>query len=138
MVDPHSLMKQIVTVLKTLPDITVYDGIVPVTLPQDGQYIRPYIVVWAGIGDEPEEVTAQGTKSYDSIILDFQTTAIGASSDTCRQVAQVMKGALANIRMGTGRIRTNPDGFNQQNPIPDTSESPAVFMLPIQWRLLTN
>lgn len=138
MADTDALMPEVVTVLKTLPGITVYDGIVPKSLPLDGQYIRPYVVLWAGIGGEPEEVTAQGEKSLDSTILDFQTTAVAASAEACRQVARAMKLALANRRLGTGRIRGNPDGFVAANPIPDTSESPTVFMLPIQWRLITN
>lgn len=138
MADDVALMEEITALLKTLPEVTIYDGIVPEKLPTDGVYIRPYVVLWAGVGGDPREVASSGEGSSDSTILDFQTTAVGATSTVCRQVAQALKKLLGNARIGTGRIRMNPDGLVAGAPIPDTSESPAVFMLPVQWRLISN
>lgn len=138
MADDVALMEEITALLKTLPEVTVYDGIVPEKLPTDGVYIRPYVVLWAGVGGDPREVASSGEGSSDSTILDFQTTAVGATSTVCRQVAQALKKLLGNARIGTGRIRMNPDGFVAGAPTPDTSESPAVFLLPLQWRLISN
>ena len=138
MADDVALMEEITALLKTLPEVAIYDGIVPEKLPTDGVYIRPYVVLWAGVGGDPREVASSGEGSSDSTILDFQTTAVGATSTVCRQVAQALKKLLGNARIGTGRIRMNPDGLVAGAPIPDTSESPAVFMLPVQWRLISN
>lgn len=138
MADPTALVAAILAALRTIPGITVYDGFVPTSVPMNGTYIKPYIVLWAGDGDEPDELTADGVQDGDSLVMDFQTTVVGANPDNCRSVATAAKAKLTNLKAGTGRIRRNPDGFNQATPILDTQTSPARFMLPLQWRLITN
>lgn len=138
MVDATLLVADVKAALETIPQLTVFDGQVPTKVPEAGGYILPYVVIWAGIGDNPEEQTSCGLHSADTLIWDFQTTAVGATPDICRRVAQDVKHALTNLRVGTGLIRPNPDGFQQQQPIPDNSVTPARFMLPQQWRLITN
>lgn len=141
MVDVPALITTVVTAMKTLsPGVTIYDGFVPTSVPTDpsGKYVLPYAVLWAGIGDNPGEQTSCGTHSTDTLIWDFQTTAIGSSPDVARRVAADIKTRLNNLRAGTGLIRPNPDGFQQQTPVLDTSVTPARFMLPTQWRLITN
>ena len=138
MVDVSLLVADVDTALRTLPQITVFDGHVPAKVPEMGGYVLPYVVIWAGIGDEPQEQTSCGVHSTDTLIWDFQTTTVGATADVCRRVAQDVKTALNNLPTGTGRVRPNPDGFQQQTPILDTSVTPARFMLPVQWRLITN
>jgi hypothetical protein len=137
-VEPSALVSTTLAALRTIPGITVYDGSVPTSVPQAGAYINPYIVLWAGNGDEPDELTADGIQDGDSIVFDFQTTVVGANPDICRAVTKAAKAKLTNLQAGTGRIRRNPEGFNQQSPILDTQTSPARFMLPLQWRLITN
>jgi hypothetical protein len=137
-VDPNSLTDPVLAALRALPGITVYDGYVPVKVPETGGYIDPYLVLWAGVDDEPDELPADGRQDGDSIIWDFQTTAVGAEPGICRDVAAAMIAALTNLPVRTGRVRRNPDGFNQQAPTLDTQTSPARFMLPRQWRLITN
>lgn len=138
MADPSALAAAVRAALGALPGISVFDGQVPVKVPEVGGYILPYVVLWAGIGDNPGELTSCGQHSTDTLIWDFQTTAVGATADICRRVAQDVKNTLTNHRAGTGRIRPNPDGFQQQTPTPDNSVTPARFMLPQQWRLITN
>lgn len=141
MVDVPALITTVTTALKTLsPGVTIYDGFVPDKVPTDpsGKYVLPYAVIWAGIGDNPGEQTSCGQHSTDTLIWDFQTTAVASNSDACRRVAVDAKDRLTNLRAGTGLIRPNPDGFQQQQPILDTSATPARFMLPTQWRLITN
>jgi hypothetical protein len=128
----------ILAALRTIPGITVYDGFVPASVPTVGAYIRPYIVLWAGTGNDPGELTACGTWDGDTLILDFQTTAVGASAEVCRSVSTAATATLANLPVGTGKVRRNPDGFNQATPILDTQTSPARLLLPEQWRLITN
>lgn len=138
MVDPTELVTPVTAALEAIEGISFHDGYVPEQLPETATYIDPYVVLWAGTGDEPNELTACGIQDGDSIIWDFQTTAVGASAAICRAVDRDVTAALTNLRVGTGRVRRNPDGFNQQAPILDTQTSPARFMLPRQWRLITN
>lgn len=138
MADPLTTNAQVLALLRTVTDRVVHDGYVPEKLPQTGSYIDPYTVLWAGMGDNPDELTSDGYQGTSTLIYDFQTTAVGPTPATCRAVAQDDRRALLNQRAGTGVIRTNPDGYNQQTPILDTTATPARFMLPQQWRLITN
>lgn len=138
MVDPSLLSAAVMAALETIPGVTVFDGYVPKALPETDGFPDPYIVLWAGVGDNPEEPLAHGVHDTDSLIWDFQTSVVGAGPDICRTVAVQVKARLTNLRVGTGRVKPNPDGFNQQTPIPDYKESPARFLLPLQWRLKTN
>lgn len=138
MADPVQCAADVMDALAAIPGITEYDGFVPVSVPETGGYPDPYVVLWAGTGDGPDELPADGRQTTDTLIWDFQTTAVGANPAICRAVDKAVKAALTNLAVGTGRVRRNPDGFNQQNPILDTQTSPARFMLPRQWRLITN
>ena len=138
MADIEQLTADVLAALEELPGLTVDDGYVPRALPETGGYVDPYVILWAGLGDNPPELTACGTQGTDTLIWDFQTTAVGADAGICRAVARDVDAKLTNLPAGTGKIRRNPDGFNQQSPILDTQTSPARFMLPLQWRLITN
>ncbi|MDJ0321830.1 hypothetical protein [Pseudarthrobacter sp. PS3-L1] len=124
--------------LRTDTGRTVYDGYVPEKVPQNGVYIKPYTILWAGLGEAPNELTSDGVESQSTLIWDFQTTAVGPDANSCLQLAAADKALLTNHRAGRGIIRPNPDGYNQQTPILDASITPARFMLPLQWRLITN
>ena len=138
MVDPSTLTSPVLAALRALPGITVYDGAVPKSVPETGGYIDPYVVLWAGTGDEPDELPADGVQDGASLTWDFQTTTVGADPGICRSLDADVNAALRNLRIRTGRVRRNPDGFNQQAPILDTQTSPARYMLPRQWRVITN
>lgn len=115
-----------------------YDGYVPKVLPETDGYVDPYVVLWAGVGDNPFEPTACGRHNEDTLVWDFQTTVVAASPAACRSAAKAVKERLMNLAVGTGRVKPNPDGFNQQAPTLDTQTTPARFMLPLQWRITTN
>jgi len=137
-IDPDSLTGPVLAALAAVPGITVYDGYVPDKVPETGGFIDPYVILWAGSPDEPRELTTDGVQDSDSVVWDFQTTTVAATHGLCREVNHAVTTALRNLRVRTGKVRTNPDGFNQQYPILDTQTSPARFMLPRQWRLITN
>jgi hypothetical protein len=137
-VEPNSLTGPVLAALRAIPDITVYDGSVPESVPETGGYIDPYVVLWAGNPDGPNELPADGVQDDDSAVWDFQTTTVGADPSICRAVDTAVNIALRNLRVRTGRVRRNPDGFNRDIPRLDTQTSPARFMLPRQWRLITN
>jgi hypothetical protein len=121
------------------PDISdFYDGYVPEKVAETDGYIDPYVVLWAGLGENPFEPTACGIHSTDTVVWDFQTTVVGADANICRRAAREVRNRLVNLVVGTGRVIPNPDGFHQQTPILDTQTTPARFMLPLQWRITTN
>lgn len=141
MADPNVLHASIMATLRALPDVgeRVYDGIVPVKVPEVGGYIRAYIVVWSGIGsDLPAERDLSGLT--DVGVLDWapQTQVVAADANTCRLVAQQVREALTNKAMGAGWLQPNPDAFRVNTPIPDTGATPTRFFLPLPWRLLTT
>lgn len=139
MVDAQSLPSVVLAALQTIQGVSgVHDGYVPTSVPETDGYVDPYIVLWAGTGDEPNELPADGRQAGDSLIWDFQTTAVGATPAHCRAVDQDIRTKLTNLPIGTGRVRRNPDGFNQQSPILDTQSTPSRFYLPRQWRAITN
>jgi hypothetical protein len=138
MADPTQCAEAVMAALKTVPGITSYDGFVPVKVPESGGFMDPYVVLWAGTGDGPDELPSDGRETGDTLIWDFQTTAVGATPAICRAVDRAVCAALTNLHVGTGRVRRNPAGFNQQAPILDTQTTPSRFMLPRQWRLITN
>jgi hypothetical protein len=137
-VDVTVLATDITTALKTVAGISAFDGYVPAKVPEAGGFILPYVVLWLGVGENPNEPTSDGIHSTDTLILDFQVTVVASNPAACRAVAQAVKQALTNLQTGTGRIKPNPDSFDQPKPILDTTITPARFMLPIQWRLITN
>jgi len=137
--DVVALAAAVLAALKTDPDISdAHDGYVPEKVPETDGYVDPYVVLWAGTGDSPREQPADGREPDGPLIWDFQTTAVGATPAVCRAVDQAVSLVLKNLVLGTGRVRKNPDGFNQQSPILDTQETPSRFYLPRQWRLITN
>lgn len=138
MADFEQMVAEVTAALESIPEVGFEDGYVPNAMPETGGYIDPYVVLWAGLGDNPTELTACGTQGTDTLIWDFQTTAVGADASICRAVAKAVTAKLTNLRVGTGRVRRNPDGYNQQAPILDTQTTPARLMLPQQWRLITN
>jgi hypothetical protein len=136
--DINALVAEVTALEGEITGTTNYDGHVPTKVPEAGGYILPYFVNWFGTGDNPDEVTSDGKQPTDSLIWDFQITAVASNAAACRSVAQALKQKLKNRRIGKGTLRLNPDGFNQQAPILDTTITPARFILPLQWRLITN
>lgn len=140
MVDPEQIFQRIEAALKNITafDGRVFDGQVDDSIAVAGGYVLPYVLLSAGVGDNPAERPLTGVQRTDSLIYDFQTTAVGPNAAQTRTAARLVNDALLNLRVGTGRITHNQDGFDQQSPIPDNTVSPARFMLPRPWRLLTN
>lgn len=138
--DPQTLAVLIQSRLQALPDIgqRIYDGYVPKAVPEAGGFIRPYVVLFSGIGsDLPEERNL--TKLADPTVLDLtvQTQCVAPTPGQCRQIGHQVRSALLNMRVGGGWLL--PDtGFTAPEPLADTTITPARFFLPIRWRLLTT
>lgn len=137
MADPTTFPDIIRGAVSLVPEVSFYDGYVPEALPQTGEYIDPYVVLWASLPDNPDERTSDGYQSVHTMLWEFQLTVVGASPDTCRRVAKDVLARVVNLQVGTGKVHRNPDAF-QQAPLLDTTTSPSRFMLPLQLRLITN
>lgn len=141
MADPNPLTfrAQVGAALRGIPGLGFYDGYVPEKVPVDERgYVRPYVVLFAGDGSEVPERDLSDLVDLGGLRWDFQTTAVGASAAICAAVGYDVRRALTNLVLGRSHVVPNPDGFNQQTPIRDSSETPARFMLPHQWRLETT
>lgn len=138
MADLALMTTQLTDRMATVDGITVYDGLVPREVPEIDGKILPYVVLWAGLPDPGTEVTADGVQPMDATVWDFQATAVASNPAACRAVAHALQLALANLRLGTGKVRPNPEAFRQDVPLLDTSVTPARHMLPTFWRLHTN
>lgn len=137
--DPSLYRAQVLAALRRLPGITVYDGHVPEKVPEDANhFILPYVVVWAGAGDEIPERDLSARVDTGGLRWDLQTTAVGASAGITANVARDVWLALVNLPLGTHCLLPNPDGFSQSVPVLDPTETPVRFMLPQPWRLDTT
>lgn len=141
MVDPNSLHSQLLTALQALPDVgaRIYDAHVPSSVPEAGGYIRPYIVLFTGIGSDIE-AERDLTRLTDTGVLDWsaQTTCVGANAAHARAVAQQARVALTNLRIGNGWLMPDPDSFRTAVPLQDNQVTPARLYVPLQWRLTTT
>ena len=141
MVDPNVLFAELVALLKGLRDFDdrVYDGYAPDKIPTSGEFIKPYLLVMAGIGSDLEG-ERDLTQAVDQEVLDwnFQINAVGPTPSTARQAAQVVRRALTDHALGGGWIKPDGESFRNSTPVKDTQVSPARFFLPLQWRLTTN
>lgn len=138
MADIEALGAGVVLALGTVAGITVYDGHVPKAVPEQDGKILPYAVLWAALPQDYGETTSDGKQDTDSARFDFQVTVVASNAPACRAVGRAVQLALANLQLGTGTVRENPDAFQRDPPALDTSVSPARFMLPTFWRLHTN
>jgi hypothetical protein len=141
MADPNALKDQILAVLRALPHLggRIYDGVIVGSIPVDGYAnALPYVVLFAGTGNHPDEQYTNGTTGTDGLIFDFQTNCVGPTASHATAVAVDVRVALTNLRIGTGRVKPNPDGFEQSVPYREESNTPVRLLLPQQWRLKTN
>jgi hypothetical protein len=139
MADVITYRAETITALQAITGITVYDGHVPKEVPEDAAgYVLPYVVLWAGVGDEIPERDLCNEVDLGGLRWDFQTTTVAASAGLCAQVANAVRLKLTNLPMGKDRVLPNPDGFRQEVPALDPTVTPARFMLPAPWRLETT
>ncbi|MGV0109833.1 hypothetical protein [Arthrobacter sp. CP30] len=139
MVDVIALRGAVQTALSTITGATFYDGYVPEKVPTDpAGFVLPYIVLWAGVGDEIPERDLSDLVDLDGLRWDFQTTTVAASAGLCAQVGDVVRRKLTNLPLGSHHVLPNEDGFRQEVPILDQTITPARFMLPHPWRLETT
>lgn len=139
MADPIQYRAVVIAALRTLSGVTVYDGYVPAKVPTDAAgYILPYVVFHGGTGDEIPERDLSNLVDLGGLRWDFQTNAVAANADICARVANDVRRKLTNLPVGKAHLLPNPDGFRQETPLRDSSETPARFMLPAPWRLETT
>lgn len=135
--DPQALVDRITELLEEL-GLPVHDGDVPRDLPTDGQYIRPYVRLSAGTGAGNGEIASCGDEDTDTNVFRFRLTAVAPSVPACRAVAWGVERKVLNAIVGTGRIHRDPQGFIVDEPLADDTVIPERFILPSDWRVITN
>ena len=142
MADPVALYRQVRAALLGLEALqgNLHEVQVTRDLPTDSSgFIRPYVLLSGGLGDFLEgERSLTSEVATKAMFWDFQTTCVGASPEHAIACAALVRGLFTNLRIGTGRVRKNPDGFETTAPIPDNTETPVRYMIPLQWRVPTN
>lgn len=137
---PDEVAAPILTALQSIAGVTVFDGHVPDTVPQDAAgYVRPYIAVYLGgpVG-LAEETTVCGAYDTGSQTHGFQTTVVGATAQHVRAVAGEAVAALTNLWVGAGRVCPVWEQHASTVPLIDPGTSPARYFLPLQWDLTTQ
>ncbi|MCT1368402.1 hypothetical protein [uncultured Kocuria sp.] len=121
------------------PNVTIYTGTVPETVPSWGIYIKPYIGLWVTTSsDDPFARAVSGLADIDAVRISVQTQIVAADEVGVYQLADLVRERLTNRRIGTGVIL--PDTFQQENAyiLTDTSVTPSRPYLPLMWTIETQ
>lgn len=135
MTTPEVLHAAVLTRLRAVPNLTVYDGSVPTTPPADASgRTYPYVVVWPSAGYRPNEITDSIAGCPDETLeWPVQVTVAGGDPTWVLQAATRARRALAGafLTPQTGRLREEP-GAPPISVDPDVK--PARFFLPLLFR----
>jgi hypothetical protein len=89
-VNPFPIQQEIVTLLRTITNVLVYEGSVPdgTSIPMDANgKIKPHLVVnFAGLTEPPKKVNGITGAKDDSFLQGFSTHAIAGDDNAARQV----------------------------------------------------
>ncbi|XAZ30671.1 hypothetical protein AAHB34_16120 [Paenarthrobacter ureafaciens] len=118
MADINALVAQVTALEGEITGTTNYDGHVPTKVPEAGGYILPYFVNWFGTGDNPDEVTSDGNQPTDSLIWDFQITAVASNAAACRSVAQGIEAEAQEPPYRERHAATQPGRVPAASPDP--------------------
>lgn len=140
MADPSGI---VLAVLRGLPGLTggVHDGQVPDKVPTDstGKYVKPYAVLWAGMGDDiPAERDLTGLAAADVLDWRPQVTVVAANASICRDASRDVLATLRNLHVGGGWLIPDADYNRQLTPIPDNTVTPVRHYMPLRFRLVTT
>lgn len=135
MTTPEALHAPALALLRAVPTLTVYDGIVPTSPPADASgRTYPYVVLWPSAGFRPNEIADDLAGTPDEA-LDWlvQATVAAGNVTWCLQAATLTRRALAGafLTPQTGRLREEPGA----PPITvDPDVKPARFFVPLLFR----
>lgn len=140
MTAPAVVRTDVLAALQAIDGATWFDGYVPDTVPQDANgFVRPYGALYVGppVGDQGS-TTVCGSVDVDGFTRRFQTTLVAANPAHLDTMADLVRTALTNLRIGPGRV--TPDFEQQASVVPliDTATSPARYFLPLQWAVTTQ
>lgn len=138
MADPAQI---VLNALHMIPGLSggAYEGQPTVPIPSDGKYVRPYAILWSGMGsDVPEERDL--SLLADLSVLDWrpQVTIVGASAQVCAAAAKAVNATLTNLPVAGGWLLPNAQLSSQLIPQPDNEATPVRYFMPLQYRLITT
>ena len=142
LLDPLPFFEQIRAALEgpgALPDDpVVMIGYVPEKVPQSGDFVLPYVIIWPGAVGVPDEKALCGEMLTDALSFPFQTTSVGPRPDSAWALDTHVARALLNLQVGQGWVRPAPNGFQVDATLPDYSVTPSRHYMPRQWLLETQ
>lgn len=139
-VNPFPAQQQIITQLRTIPNIVVYDGEVPdsASMPLDANgKIKPHLIVnFTGLLEPPSKVNGITGAANDSFEQMLSTHAIASDYNASRQVHSLAWGKLLGyVPTGCGEIR--PAFFAGAGQISSLGQ-PTRFASVQSYRFLIN
>lgn len=127
MVGAHA--EAILSLLRSIPNVTVYDGIVP------DRPALPYVVAWITPPRHESDRMTGDQLNADNV---FQTTASGLTPESVRIVVGNLHRALVDARVAVeGRNSQRIKHLTSQPIRPDEDVSPPLFYGVDQWSLFT-
>lgn len=141
LLDEVTLADELEAALRSITELggRVHNGSVPNAVETRGGFIRPYVVMFAGLaGDLPLEVCL--AREVDRRVLNWnpQINCVGADPNQALGVAVAVKNKLTGLRIGNHWMKPDSDAFRINRPQLDTQVSPARFFLPVSMNLLTT
>lgn len=135
MTTPGELHTATLALLRAIPNMTVFDGDVPTTLPRDGAgRVYPYTVLWPSAGFRPNDIADDLAGTPDET-LEWPVQVTVASGDVMWTLGavRVVRAALAGawLTPRTGRLREEPAAPSITR---DTDVTPARFYVPLLFR----
>lgn len=139
-VNPYATKQEILTFLRELTTIPLFEGSVPdgenIPLTPSGK-IKPHLVLsWAGLTEAPKKVNGITGAKDDSYMQGFSTHSIAGDDDAAQQVhnAVLMK-LLGFVPYGCGELR--PAFFAGVGEI-STLGQPSRYSAVQAWKFLIN
>lgn len=142
MITPAQVREALAESLRAaLPSVvTVYTGRVPSRVPtyRDGA-IKPYVGLWVSnsVGD-PLMKALDSLSPMDAVRVTVQTQIVAATEPDVYETADLVTGALTNLKIGGGIVLPDADQHANAYPLWDDTTTPAIPYLPLLWRLETQ
>lgn len=139
MANPAELHAGVVAHLRTLGNLSVYDGEVPDAPPADPGtgHVYPYVVVWPSAGWTPAEARTVDGDGHGALEWPVQVTVAAGEPGWCLEAVHAVRAALDGLEpaVGAGPLREEPGGPTVR---PDRDATPVRFFVPLLFRSLNT
>lgn len=131
--------EQILTMLQAIPNLLVYDAVVPATPPKDeAGKVKPYAVLYMGGGQvQPSDRLAWAASDLG---ISFQITCAAGTPRGCRWAVDKVRAkftghyVVAGPANGRAKEVTDPGGMRREDSIPNDLR----WFVPLLFRITTT